>query len=66
MSNLESMYINEQYLMYSEKQVEKILEVQRDNCYVAIYNKTQGDQELAKSCFIGSRTRTLEKNQIRP
>jgi len=45
-SSLESMYINEQYLMYSEKQVEKILETQRGNCYVAVLNKTR-DEELA-------------------
>lgn len=45
-SNLESMYINEQYLMYSEKQVEKILESQRGNSYVAVLNKTR-DEEIA-------------------
>lgn len=45
-SSLESMYINEQYLMYSEKQVEKILESQRGNSYVAVLNKTR-DEELA-------------------
>lgn len=47
-SNLESTYLQEQGQMYSEKEVERILEVQRDNCYVSIYNKTQGDQNLAK------------------
>jgi hypothetical protein len=45
-SSLESMYINEQYLMYSEKQVEKILESQRGNSYVAVLNKTR-DEEIA-------------------
>jgi len=47
-SNLESTYLQEQGQMSSEKEVERILEVQRDNCYVSIYNKTQGDQNLAK------------------
>jgi hypothetical protein len=47
-SNLESMYLQEQEQMYSEKEVEKLLESQRGNCYVAIYNKTQGEQDLAK------------------
>ena len=47
-SNLESMYLEERGQMYSEKEVEKLLETQRGNCYVAIYNKTQGEQDLAK------------------
>ena len=45
-SNLESMYLQEQEQMYSEKEVEKILETQRGNSYVAVLNKTR-DEELA-------------------
>lgn len=32
---------------YTEKEVEKLLETQRGNCYVAVYNATQ-DQSLAR------------------
>jgi hypothetical protein len=46
-SNLESIYLEEREQMYSEKEVEKLLETQRENCYVAIYNETQGDQKLS-------------------
>ena len=45
-SNLESIYLQEQEQMYSEKEVEKILESQRGNSYVAVLNKTR-DEELA-------------------
>jgi len=45
-SNLESTYLEERGQMYSEKEVEKILETQRGNSYVAILNKTR-DKELA-------------------
>ena len=45
-SNLESMYLEERGQMYSEKEVEKILESQRGNSYVAVLNKTR-DEELA-------------------
>lgn len=45
-SNLESMYLEEQGQMYSEKEVEKILETQRGNCYVAVLNKTK-DEDIA-------------------
>lgn len=45
-SNLESMYLQEQEQMYSEKEIEKILESQRGNSYVAVLNKTR-DEELA-------------------
>ena len=45
-SNLESMYLQEQEQMYSEKEVEKILESQRGNSYVAVLDKTR-DEELA-------------------
>jgi hypothetical protein len=45
-SNLESMYRQEQGQLYSEKEVEKILESQRGNSYVAVLNKTR-DEELA-------------------
>ena len=45
-SNLESMYLQEQEQMYSEKEVEKILESQRGNCYVAVLNKTK-DEDIA-------------------
>lgn len=45
-SNLESMYLEEQEQMYSEKEVEKILETQRGNCYVAVLNKTK-DEDIA-------------------
>lgn len=46
LSNLESALIKEQYMMYSEEEVEKILESQRGNSYVAVLNKTR-DEELA-------------------
>ena len=39
-SNLESIYLQEQGQLYSEKEVEKILESQRGNSYVAVLNKT--------------------------
>jgi len=45
-SNLKSMYRQEQGQLYSEKEVEKILESQRGNSYVAVLNKTR-DEELA-------------------
>lgn len=45
-SNLESMYLEERGQMYSEKEVEEILETQRGNSYVAVLNKTR-DEELA-------------------
>lgn len=45
-SHLESMYLQEQEQMYSEKEVEKILETQRGNCYVAVLNKTK-DEDIA-------------------
>lgn len=66
MSNLESMYIKEQYSMYSEKEVERILEVQRDNCYVSIYNKTQGDQNLAKVASLAPEPGHWRKTKIDP
>lgn len=43
LSNLESAFIKEQCMMYSEEEVEKILESQRGNCYVSVFNKTKDD-----------------------
>ena len=43
-SNLESMYLQEQEQMYSENEVEKILKTQRGNCYVAVLNKTSNEE----------------------
>lgn len=43
LSNLESAFIKEKYMMYSEEEVEKILEAQRGNCYVSVFNKTKDD-----------------------
>jgi len=45
-SNLESIYLEERGQMYSEKEVEKLLETQRGNCYVAVLNKTK-DEDIA-------------------
>ena len=46
LSNWESAVIKEQNMMYSEEEVEKILEAQRGNCYVATLNKTR-DEDIA-------------------
>jgi len=43
-SNLESFYLEEQSVMYSESEVEKLLKIQRGNCYVAVLNETKDEQ----------------------
>ena len=42
-SNMETEYLRQ---MYSEQEVEKLLEAQRGNCYVAVLNKTR-DEDVA-------------------
>jgi hypothetical protein len=35
---------------YSQKEVEKLLETQRENCYVAVYSYTK-NKEILDSCI---------------
>jgi hypothetical protein len=42
-SSMETEYLRQ---MYSEQEVEKLLEAQRGNCYVAVLNKTR-DEDVA-------------------
>ena len=62
LSNLESAVIKEQFMMYSESEVEKLLEVQRGNCYVAVLNKTK-DEDIALAAITSPEPGNWKKSE---
>lgn len=47
---------------YSQKEVEKLLETQRENCYVAIYSHTK-NKEILDSCISAPEPGNWKKEQ---